>query len=132
MPVSHELAVQLGRVEELEKPAKLVAELAGKATAPDPVKSVLSGSWLGHRLHPLLTDVTIGALMSASILDWIGGRNARKGADRLIGLGLLSVLPTAAAGASDWSETYAESRRIGLVHGAVNVLGAGLYLACLN
>src|SRR4051794_29445955 len=117
MPRSHELAIQLGRVEALEKPAAAIARLAGEATGSDSVKTLLSGSWLGHRLHPLLTDVTIGTLMSASILDWVGGKSSRKAADRLIVLGILSTPLTAAAGASDWSETYAEARRIGLVHG---------------
>ena len=70
-----------------------------------PVKDALSGSWLGHALHPLLTDVTIGSFTSAVALDWLGGDESEPAARRLIGLGLLSTLPTVASGYSDWADT---------------------------
>jgi hypothetical protein len=35
-------------------------------------KDVLSGVWLGHALHPILTDIPIGAWTSSVVLDWIG------------------------------------------------------------
>ena len=42
---------------------------------PDgPVKDALSGTWLGHALHPLLTDLPIGTWTSAVLLDWLGGQ----------------------------------------------------------
>jgi hypothetical protein len=33
------------------------------------LKDALSGTWLGHALHPLLTDVVIGSFVSATLLD---------------------------------------------------------------
>jgi nitrite reductase/ring-hydroxylating ferredoxin subunit len=131
MPVLNELVEQLGATDALDKPAEQLANLAGSLTSAPAVKNALSGTWLGHRLHPLLTDVAIGTYMSASILDWIGGKGARKGADRLIELGLLTTLPTAAAGASDWSDSFGESRRIGLVHATANAGAMGLYALSL-
>jgi nitrite reductase/ring-hydroxylating ferredoxin subunit len=131
MPVANELVDQLAKIEALEKPAEQLANLAGSLTSAPAVKNLLSGTWLGHRLHPLLTDVAIGTYMSASILDWIGGKGARNGADRLIALGLLSTLPTAAAGASDWSDSFGESRRVGLVHAGANIAAVGLYATSL-
>ena len=58
------------------------------------VKDLLSGKPIGHALHPLLTDVVIGAWTSASILDLVGGEQARPAAERLIGVGILAALPT--------------------------------------
>ena len=50
-----------------------------------------------------------------------------RGARRLIGLGVLSVAPTAAAGASDWLHTQGAEQRVGLVHALANSLTAGVY-----
>ncbi len=37
-----------------------------------PVRDFLAGTWLGHPLHALLTDVPIGALTLTIVLDVIG------------------------------------------------------------
>ena len=50
--------------------------------------SVLRGDWLGHAVHPLLTDVVIGTWTSATLLDLFGGRDSSAAAQRLIGTGL--------------------------------------------
>jgi nitrite reductase/ring-hydroxylating ferredoxin subunit len=95
-------------------------------------KDVLGGRWLGHPLHPPLTDVTIGTYTSALLLDWLGGAESRPAARRLIGLGLLSATPTVAAGAHDWADAEfgdAAVRRIGLVHAACNLTANSLFAA---
>src|SRR5207244_1038100 len=51
----------------------------------------------------------------------------RKAADRLIALGVLSALPTAAAGAADWSELDPPELRAGLVHAAANTTAVVLF-----
>src|SRR4051794_22832493 len=66
-----------------------LAPLAADLTRSDSVKNALSGVWLGHRLHPLLTDLPIGAWTSAGVLDVVGGRSSRPAADRLVTLGIL-------------------------------------------
>jgi nitrite reductase/ring-hydroxylating ferredoxin subunit len=68
----------------------------------------------------VLTDLPIGFWTSAFTLDLIGGRRSRPAAQLLVGLGVLSALPTAASGAADWSDTTGKERRIGLVHAACN------------
>ena len=60
--------------------------------------SVLRGEWLGHAVHPVLTDVVIGTWTSASVLDVIGGRDSAVAAQRLIGTGLMAAAPTAWTG----------------------------------
>ncbi|WP_459270265.1 DUF2231 domain-containing protein [Arthrobacter sp. MDT1-65] len=71
---------------------------------------------LGHSIHPLLTDVTLGSWLSASVLDLGGGPQARRSATILVGAGLAAAVPTALAGAADWAGMTGPERRIGAVH----------------
>jgi nitrite reductase/ring-hydroxylating ferredoxin subunit/uncharacterized membrane protein len=90
-------------------------------------KDVLSGTWLGHPVHPLLTDVVIGAWTSAWFLDLLGGEGMHAASDRLVGIGILAAVPTAAAGLSDWAELGGGARRVGAVHAASNASALTLY-----
>lgn len=92
-----------------------------------PLKDVLHGVWLGHPLHPMLTDLPIGFWTSAFVLDLVGGRRSRSTADALVGLGVASALPAAAAGLADWSELNRPERRTGLVHAVANLTATALY-----
>jgi nitrite reductase/ring-hydroxylating ferredoxin subunit/uncharacterized membrane protein len=118
-------------VERLEVLDPIGENLQGavKALVPQEsqLKDLLSGTWLGHPLHPLLTDVVIGSWTSAFLLDALGGEAGENAADRLIGLGCLAALPTAAAGFSDWAELWGPQRRIGEVHAAGNITALGLF-----
>jgi nitrite reductase/ring-hydroxylating ferredoxin subunit/uncharacterized membrane protein len=91
------------------------------------LKDVLSGTWLGHPVHPPLTDVVVGAWTSALLLDLVGGEESAAAADRLVGAGVLAAVPTAAAGASDWAELRGGSRRLGGVHAVGNSTALLLY-----
>lgn len=92
-----------------------------------PAKDALHGVWLGHPLHPLLTDLPIGFWTSAFVLDLIGGRRAQPAADALVGIGVAAALPTAAAGLADWSELNTPERRTGLVHAVANVAATAVF-----
>jgi nitrite reductase/ring-hydroxylating ferredoxin subunit len=96
-----------------------------------PAKSLLSGTWLGHPLHPLLTDVPIGCWTGAVLLDLAGGDDVAAAVDPLVGLGVLAALPTAVSGLSDWADTCGGERRIGLVHAAANGAALGLFTLSL-
>jgi nitrite reductase/ring-hydroxylating ferredoxin subunit/uncharacterized membrane protein len=80
-------------------------------------KNWLNGVWLGHPLHPALTDVAIGAWWTGAFMDMLG---ARRTADAAITLGVLSAVPTALSGAADWSDTSGQPRRTGLMHALLN------------
>lgn len=95
------------------------------------LKSALSGTWLGHPLHPLLTDVPIGALAAATVIDVLGGEDGAVASDTLTVLGLLGVAPTALSGLSDWADTVGPERRLGMIHALANVGASTLYLAAL-
>ena len=91
--------------------------------------SVLRGEWLGHAVHPVLTDVVIGTWTSASVLDVIGGRDSAVAAQRLIGTGLMAAGPTAWTGWAEWSAAQSRDKRVGLVHAVTNGAAIGLYAA---
>ena len=96
------------------------------------VRDALHGVWLGHPLHPPLTDIPIGAWTSSVILDWTGGEDCRSASDRLILTGVLAAGATAATGWSDWPDAEQGSaavRRSGLVHAAANGTAAALMIS---
>lgn len=100
-----------------------------------PLKDVLHGTWLGHPLHPALTDVPVGAWTTALALDALAGSSEESAmgdaADLAIGVGLAGAVAAAVTGATDWSETSGRARNVGLLHGLLNVAAAGLYAASL-
>ena len=131
-PAAHRLAQRVEGLASLDGPAEAVAGAFRGAVKPGRVKDVLSGSWLGHALHPLLTDVPIGAWTSATLLDVLGRDDDRSAAKRLVAVGIASAVPTAVSGMSDWSDTTLAdpaSRRVGAVHAVANVMALGLYAA---
>jgi len=126
----HRAAEQIGSVTALDRVATPLAAFVKRVVPPrSSRKDVLSGTWLGHPLHPLLTDIPIGSFTSATLLDLIGGAGAERAANRLVGVGIVASVATVAAGAADWSDTYGEDMRTGVVHGVANVIGVGLYTA---
>jgi nitrite reductase/ring-hydroxylating ferredoxin subunit len=84
-------------------------------------------------LHPVLTDLPIGAWAFAGFLDAIsiGDEETNAGADMAIGFGIATAVPTAIAGAADWRQTGGESRRIGAAHALLNSSALGCYVVSL-
>lgn len=125
------LAARLESLESLDTVGRTAGRTV-RALIPDGApKQMLSGAWLGHAVHPLLTDVPIGTWTSAVVLDWTGGRESRSAADRLILTGLLAAGATIATGWSDWADAERDSaaaRRCGLVHAAANATATALML----
>jgi uncharacterized membrane protein len=120
---------RLERNEGLDRPAAVFEKLARAVSRPGAVEDALLGTWMGHALHPLMTDLPIGFWTSASVLDLLGGRSARPAAQKLLGLGVLSAIPTAATGLAEWLHADAASRRVGVVHANANTVGLVLYIA---
>jgi nitrite reductase/ring-hydroxylating ferredoxin subunit/uncharacterized membrane protein len=118
----------------LDAPAKQLGKVV-RGLGPGTVKDVLSGTRVGHPLHPLLTDVVIGSWTSATLLDLFGGRDAGPAARRLIAIGIAAYPATAMTGLSDWADSEVvddDVRRVGLVHAASNAVALGLYAASLR
>jgi nitrite reductase/ring-hydroxylating ferredoxin subunit/uncharacterized membrane protein len=112
--------------EALDRFSRPVEQIVAKMIPRGRFKDALHGVWLGHPLHPLLTDLPIGFWTSAFVLD-LGGRRTRTAADTLVALGIVTALPTAAAGVADWSELNQPERRGGLLHATANLTATTLY-----
>jgi nitrite reductase/ring-hydroxylating ferredoxin subunit/uncharacterized membrane protein len=97
------------------------------------VKNLLHGTWLGHPLHPVLTDIPIGAWTVALVLDALdgisGNKQLRAGADAAVGIGLLGAVGSAVTGMTDWSETDGRGKKLGLMHAGLNIIATSLYTA---
>jgi nitrite reductase/ring-hydroxylating ferredoxin subunit/uncharacterized membrane protein len=118
----------LDRVAEpLSKAVRGAYETAGPAGRQ--AKNALHGVWLGHPLHPVFTDVPIGAWTTALALDAAanGDPGMKRAATFAMGVGLAGAAGAAVTGLTDWSETDGESRRTGLVHGLLNVAATTLF-----
>jgi nitrite reductase/ring-hydroxylating ferredoxin subunit/uncharacterized membrane protein len=91
-------------------------------------KNALHGVWLGHPLHPVFTDLPLGAWTTALALDAAadGEPQMRRAATFAVGVGLLGALGAAVTGLTDWSETDGRSRRTGLLHGLLNITATTL------
>jgi uncharacterized membrane protein len=87
--------------------------------------SVLRGEWLGHPLHPMLTDLPIGFWTSAWVLDFLPGH--RDAARTLVGLGVLSAVPTALAGAADVPTIDRRKDATATRHAVANATATALY-----
>src|SRR3954449_5138861 len=124
----------LADIAESAAPLDGLGEKVGKAVrgalGPGKLKDAVSGTWLGHALHPMLTDVVIGSFTSATLLDLLGGDDDGTAAERLIGVGITAYAPTALTGVNDWADSEpvdATVRRVGLVHASTNALALTLY-----
>jgi nitrite reductase/ring-hydroxylating ferredoxin subunit/uncharacterized membrane protein len=110
-----------------------VYEAAGPAGQR--AKNALHGVWLGHPLHPVFTDVPIGAWTTGLVLDAVAAANddraMERAADVAIAVGLAGAAAAAVTGLTDWSETSGTSRRTGLVHGLLNIAATTLYATAL-
>jgi nitrite reductase/ring-hydroxylating ferredoxin subunit/uncharacterized membrane protein len=109
--------------------AKQLQQFVHSSIGRGELRDALTGRRLGHAVHPVLTDLPIGFWTSAFTLDLVGGRRSRAAAQRLVALGVLSALPTAASGAADWSDTTGAERRVGLVHAALNTAAIACFAA---
>ena len=100
------------------------------------LKNFLHGTWLGHPLHPVLTDVPLGAWTVALVCDALdGGAGDRRWsarADGAVAVGVAGAVAAAAAGLTDWQHVDGRPRRTGLVHAALNTVALGLYVASLQ
>jgi hemerythrin superfamily protein len=116
----------------LEQEARLdpAVDTMRNVTAPldaSPAGAALRGEWMGHALHPVLTDLPLGMWTATTALDLFGGPDSRPAARRLLGLGLLAAGPTALSGWAEWRRADRPTQRVGLAHAALNATAIALY-----
>ena len=92
------------------------------------VKDALNGTWLGHPVHPAVTDVPVGAMTVAALLDAVGQERA---ADLAIATGVAGMAASAATGAADAVDAYGRPQVLATVHGTLMAGSLVAYLASL-
>jgi nitrite reductase/ring-hydroxylating ferredoxin subunit/uncharacterized membrane protein len=98
-------------------------------------RDFLNGTWLGEPLHVVLTDVPIGAWTVAMVFDALEMINSRYefalAADTSIAIGLAGAAGAAITGVTDWSDVDPPARRLGLIHGLLNIGATALFATSL-
>lgn len=111
--------------KSLDRVGKITVSVGHRLALPGKIRDVASGVPTGHPLHPPLATLTMGAFLSSAVLDLTG--SGSKSAKSLTQLGLLTAIPTAYAGLTDFSTTAQAERRVGVVHAACNIAALGCY-----
>jgi nitrite reductase/ring-hydroxylating ferredoxin subunit/uncharacterized membrane protein len=113
----------------------LVGMWSATGGAGQKIKNALHGTWLGHPLHPVLTDLPIGAWTMALVFDTLdrvnGSRRFERAADTAVGVGVATALGAAVSGLTDWEHTDGRSKRTGLVHATMNTSATVCYATSL-
>jgi len=125
---------KLESFEGLDGPAEAIAKWVRALLGTGAVKNLLSGTPLGHAVHPLLSDLPIGSWTSALVLDFLGGEDSEDAADLLVAVGLAAAAPTALSGWSDYADSTVGNKpvtRVGIVHAISNATAVGLFAASL-
>jgi len=120
--------------EKLQKSLDKALYANGRPTAQK-IRNFLNGTWLGEPLHAVLKDVPIGAwtvAMTFDALDLIESRREFSlAADTSVVIGLLGAAGAAVTGITDWSDVDPPARRLGLIHGLLNVGVTALFATSL-
>ncbi len=124
----------LGSVEEPLQKA-IHEGFAGLGPAGQPIRNALHGTWLGHPVHVVLTDIPVGAWTAAVLFDALaatgGSRKLNYAADASVALGIAGAIGSAITGLNDWAELDSKPRRMGLMHGLLNLGATALFAASL-
>ena len=108
---------------------KLFVAIFAALYKPVPIiKDLLNGVWLGHPLHPAITDVPIGAMTVSIIADLIGQPLV---ADVTMTLGVLAMVASAVTGAADYIDIHGTAGNRATVHSLLMVTALVVYVISL-
>jgi nitrite reductase/ring-hydroxylating ferredoxin subunit/uncharacterized membrane protein len=100
------------------------------------VADALHGTWLGHPVHPILTDFTIGAWGIGAACDAValasGDQRAQRLGNSLAKIGLASAVPTALTGLVDYARIQKPAAKTATLHAIINDINIGLYLLSIR
>jgi len=107
----------------------------GGKPAAQKVRNFLNGTWLSEPLHVVLKDLPVGAWTVAMVFDGLdlvlNRREFAFAAETSITIGLVGAAGAAVTGMTDWSDVDPPARRLGFIHGLLNVGGTALFLTSL-
>jgi uncharacterized membrane protein len=129
-PLAVRLVHAVERAAALDQLSAPVGWLSRVAEGPG-LRGVLTGTSLGHAVHPAMTDVPIGLWSSSLLLDVLGREEDRPASRRLLAAGLLTAVPTVLTGLAEWRGTAKPETRVASAHAALNAVAVGLYAGSL-
>lgn len=96
------------------------------------LKWLLNGTWLGHQLHPVITDVPVGAWTVALLFDLASivvrpSHTLALATDWIILIGWVAALGAFVTGWTEFADTADREARYGVTHGLLNTLVIVLY-----
>jgi nitrite reductase/ring-hydroxylating ferredoxin subunit/uncharacterized membrane protein len=92
------------------------------------IRDLLVGRWLGHPIHPAITDVPIGILFLVIVFDVTGQGEAAVWA---LAIGILAMIGAALAGYADYADTDGKARERATLHSTLMVLALIGYVLSL-
>lgn len=95
------------------------------------VRNALHGTWLHEPVHAVMVEIPVGSWTAAVAFDAVaalgGSKDFNIAADAAVGFGLLGAMGAAVTGLNDWADTNGAPRRIGAIHGLLNIVTTGFF-----
>ena len=100
------------------------------------LQDFLNGSWLGHSLHPVLTDVVVGGATMVIFLDILrvlfNVDGLEDAATWTLGLTVLAGVATIVTGLTDFKDTgTGDERNLAGLHGVMNIVAIVIFFISL-
>jgi nitrite reductase/ring-hydroxylating ferredoxin subunit/uncharacterized membrane protein len=120
--------------ERLQKRLDKALYSGGRPSAQK-IRNFLNGTWLGEPLHVVIKDLPVGAWTVAMVFDGLDLVLDRSefalAAEISIVIGLVGAAGAVVTGVTDWSDVDPPARRLGFIHGLLNLSGTALFLTSL-
>lgn len=128
--MAHILSRLSQSMPQLDKQAAILKQATEPLFGPDApaaIKDALYGTWLGHPVHPAMTDIPIGSWTATAVLDVLGYERA---SDATLKIGVLGAVGAAVTGFAQWFDLQEmeEPRRLGALHASLNSAALALYV----
>jgi nitrite reductase/ring-hydroxylating ferredoxin subunit/uncharacterized membrane protein len=98
------------------------------------LQDFVNGTWLGHPLHPVLTDVVIGGATLIAVFDLsvlvLGAEGLETASLVSVGFVALAALGATGTGLTDFKDTHTgNERNVVVLHGLINIVATLAYIA---
>jgi hypothetical protein len=127
-PLNVRLLSRLERTAALDGIIGAAEPVAHRLVTREPVRRMLHDDSTGVPLHLIVRDLPYGAWTMTQFLDLFSDAGSRRAARRLVGLGVTTAVPTAITGWAEWAVADRATRRVGIVHAAVQGGAALVFL----
>jgi len=127
-PLNVRLLSRLERTAVLDGVIGAAEPVAHRLVTHEPARRILHGDSTGVPLHLIVRDLPYGAWTMTQFLDLFSDAGSRRAARRLVGLGVITAVPTAITGWAEWALADRATRRVGIVHAAVQGGAALVFL----